>query len=285
VFPSALNYCFGEDDGGAGQNPDPALAGNGVIDEREWRGTTKWAAGKLGDDFPLGPSEVIAGLPEQTRNSLSPLRRENGRYVQDLRDDVLFFNAMLDSMQGQGNITLRRTYPVDPDRVYATGFSNGGGGFTWFLAMKEADRIAAFATVGGSIDPDEADLRSPLRPSILAIGTRDDRFLKRGIDPAKPAVIPAELPMDESILDLTAFAAAMRQYTDIHAVENEYVYAESSTYGGRRGVFVYDQSQVGASNEFQFWTIDNATHQYPNGSNHPLRVAEAFWDFFRPYTR
>jgi len=284
VFPTALTYCFGEDDGGPGDFSDPTMAGDGVIEGKEWRVTTKWAAGKLGEDFPLCPSEVIAGLREETRNSLSTLRFQNGVYSQELQDDVAFFHAMLDGMQGERALIPDNAYPVDPDRVYVAGFSNGGE-FTWRLSMDAADRIAAISTVGGSIDPDLAEVMSPLRSSILVVGTRDDRFLKLGVDPATPDVIPSELPLDESILDLIAFDAAMRQYTEIGALENDYVYEERTTFGGRRGVFVYDQSLVGADNQFQFWMIDNATHQYPNGENHPFKAAEAFWTFFGQYRR
>jgi polyhydroxybutyrate depolymerase len=62
-------------------------------------------------------------------------------------DDVRFVSDLLDRLQ--------RTLCVDPNRVYATGKSNGGG-FTALLACQLPHRIAAFATVSGAFYPGTA---------------------------------------------------------------------------------------------------------------------------------
>lgn len=56
-------------------------------------------------------------------------------------NDVLFVSDLLNALQ--------ETYCIDPARIYATGFSNGGG-MTSVLACRLSDRIAAFASVSGS---------------------------------------------------------------------------------------------------------------------------------------
>jgi polyhydroxybutyrate depolymerase len=56
-------------------------------------------------------------------------------------DDVLFVSDLITSLQ--------RAFCVNPGRIYATGFSNGGG-MTSVLACRLAGRIAAFASVSGS---------------------------------------------------------------------------------------------------------------------------------------
>jgi len=56
-------------------------------------------------------------------------------------DDVLFVSDLLTQVQAQ--------VCVDPDRIFAAGFSNGGG-LTSVLACELAGRIAAFASVSGS---------------------------------------------------------------------------------------------------------------------------------------
>ncbi len=60
-------------------------------------------------------------------------------------DDVLFVGDLLDKLQGQ--------FCIDPRRIYATGFSNGGG-MTNLLACTMATRIAAIAPVAGAFPPD-----------------------------------------------------------------------------------------------------------------------------------
>ena len=59
-------------------------------------------------------------------------------------NDVLFISDLLTQVQAD--------YCVDPQRIYATGFSNGGG-MTALLACQLAGRIAAFAPVSGSYYP------------------------------------------------------------------------------------------------------------------------------------
>jgi polyhydroxybutyrate depolymerase len=83
-------------------------------------------------------------------------------------DDMLFISNLLDQLQAQ--------LCVDPSRIYATGFSNGGG-LTSVLACALAGRIAAFALVAGSyfMPPDGCH---PVRPvSILEIHGTGDRIV------------------------------------------------------------------------------------------------------------
>jgi polyhydroxybutyrate depolymerase len=56
-------------------------------------------------------------------------------------DDALFVSDVLTNLQAD--------FCVDPRRIYATGFSNGGG-MSGFLACRLAMRIAAFAPVSGN---------------------------------------------------------------------------------------------------------------------------------------
>jgi polyhydroxybutyrate depolymerase len=56
-------------------------------------------------------------------------------------DDVLFVSNILDDLQ--------KRLCIDAQRIYATGFSNGGG-MSGFLACRLAGRIAAFAPVSGN---------------------------------------------------------------------------------------------------------------------------------------
>ncbi len=68
---------------------------------------------------------------------------------------------------------LQMTMCIDPQRIYATGFSNGGG-MTALLACTMAGRMAAFAPVSGSYYPPASGCH-PSRPApILEIhGTAD----------------------------------------------------------------------------------------------------------------
>src|SRR5271165_1129168 len=75
-----------------------------------------------------------------------------GSAMQNKVDDVAFVSALLDD--------LMRAYPVDVQRVYATGMSNGAI-MAYRLALELSDRIAAIAPVAGSVG---TEISQPKRP-------------------------------------------------------------------------------------------------------------------------
>lgn len=80
-------------------------------------------------------------------------------------NDVLFASDLLNHLQA--------AVCIDPQRIFATGFSNGGG-MTNLLACKLAGRIAAFAPVSGSYPPASGGCNPREPVSILEFhGTAD----------------------------------------------------------------------------------------------------------------
>jgi polyhydroxybutyrate depolymerase len=80
-----------------------------------------------------------------------------GRAQDPVADDPLFVATLLTQLQG--------VLCVDPQRIYATGFSNGGG-MTAVVACVLASRIAAFAPVAGDYYPPSGGCH-PARPVPL----------------------------------------------------------------------------------------------------------------------
>lgn len=81
-------------------------------------------------------------------------------------DDVGFIAALID--------TLAETYPIDEERIFATGGSNGGM-MSFTLACHLADRLAGIAAVVANLPaPLEADCQ-PARPLpvLMMVGTDD----------------------------------------------------------------------------------------------------------------
>jgi polyhydroxybutyrate depolymerase len=72
-------------------------------------------------------------------------------------DDVQFVATLLTQLQGE--------LCIDPQRIYATGFSNGGG-FAAILGCRLADRLAAIAPVAGDYYPQPGGCH-PARPIPL----------------------------------------------------------------------------------------------------------------------
>ena len=97
-------------------------------------------------------------------------------------DEAAFVNTLLD--------TLQTRFCVDTQRIYATGFSNGGG-MTNFLACRLAKRIAAFAPISGNFYALPGGCH-PGRPvAILDFhGTKDGVLPYMGIPVSKNAAWP-----------------------------------------------------------------------------------------------
>ncbi|GAA3633582.1 PHB depolymerase family esterase [Kineosporia mesophila] len=88
--------------------------------------------------------DAIAVYPVGAAGTDGGTSWQSAPYASDDVDDVQFVSDLLDGLQG--------SLCVDPDRIYATGKSNGGG-FTALLACRLPHRIAAFATVSAAFYP------------------------------------------------------------------------------------------------------------------------------------
>ena len=88
-------------------------------------------------------------------------------------DDVGFISSLLDS--------LFERYNINQSRIYSTGMSNGGY-MSFLLACQLSDRIAAIASVTGSMTPQTYNLCNPQRPiPVLQIhGTNDQKVPYKG---------------------------------------------------------------------------------------------------------
>ena len=180
-------------------------------------------------------------------------------------DDVAFERQLVDDVED--------LVPVDEQRIFVSGFSNGAS-FANRVAIELPDRVAAVGASGGgpvipaafpSHDEPPADL-------WLIIGSADDRFLAgSGLD---------ELPLDPAgMVTVPVLRAAMATHTlrwglpivpcqiDRRATSTTLVFCAP----GRP--------------EFRLSLVDDLTHVYPHGFDrrtNPSGIAAArvFWTFF-----
>jgi polyhydroxybutyrate depolymerase len=80
-------------------------------------------------------------------------------------DDIAFTRALLDD--------LAKVVKVDPNRVYATGMSNGAI-MSYRLASELSDRIAAIAPVGGPMGTETCNPKRPV--PLIHFHGKDDEF-------------------------------------------------------------------------------------------------------------
>lgn len=110
--------------------------------------------------YPQGT--LLNGLEGQAHWNAGLDRPENKSNA----DDFGFINALIDK--------LSLTYRIDTDRIYAIGYSNGGY-FSYALACYHSDKIAAIASVSGTMMLETHGYCNPQHPTgMLNIhGTAD----------------------------------------------------------------------------------------------------------------
>jgi polyhydroxybutyrate depolymerase len=241
VFPSALTYCLYEDENRDGDFDDPG----------ERKLTTKWASGKLGDPMVM---------PLCSAADLEKLTPDNRRLADHpVADDVAFFRFMLDA--------LPKTYRIDSKRIYVSGFSNGAS-MSARLASELSERFAATGSHAGTLATPAKPAARPIT-MVLSVGAIDDRFTATA------------LPIAESTLSAPIFATAVSELLTTAQLENKYAYDEVAAGPRKVARWTYATSTVGAGNRVVVALIEGCTHEYPNGINHPMVMADALWDVFK----
>ena len=183
-------------------------------------------------------------------------------------DDVGFLSALIDQ------ITVE--YNINTNRVYSMGMSNGGF-MSYKLACELSDKIAAIASVTGSMSTDQITSCNPNSPTpVMQIhGTSDPTVLYNGslgiesIDNVISFWVNMNncnsYPSISSIPDLNL--------TDLSNAEH-YIYSNG-----------INESSV------ELYKIINGGHTWPgasiplvgNNTNQDLNASEKIWDFFNKY--
>ena len=178
--------------------------------------------------------------------------------------DLEFFQAMIERIESQIN--------VDPARIYATGFSNGGA-MANRLACAMSDKIAAIAPVAGA-HPQMESCQPMLPVSVIVFhGSRDGTVPYLGDGGYLPPV--------------PAWAAAWARRNDCEAkpaVDHPHTTATRETWMGCSG----DAAVV-------LYTIEGGGHDwpgaafgpgpYPDGIAPGLYATDVIWGFFEAHPR
>ena len=193
-------------------------------------------------------------------------------------DDVAFTAAIIKDVS--------TTHVVDPKRVYATGFSNGGI-FVHYLAAKLPGQLAAIASVSGGIAEPFAVNFKPRAPiSVFIIhGSKDEL-----------------VPMDGGDVDYGGFGRIVSTKKTVEAWTKCNAVDAKPESGVLPDINTKDNCRVSWSRwnspathaESLLYTIEGGGHTWPGGSQFlPVNVignvdrdfnaTEAIWDFFKKH--
>lgn len=199
-----------------------------------------------------------------------------------MADDTLFVREL--------HNTLITHLNVDCDRIYASGFSNGGAFVKAEVRVDLADVFAATSSAGGIGAPDGVPSDYfpangvDFRPHFEVVGTKDDNKIASCVAagdlapgdtlPRTVAVVIATPCMWDPLL---AFAEGVGQDPALYAAVEHPTYTQ----------FLWDTTLLPGPGptEYRFRILPNLTHEYPSGTNHPIDYAPIFWTWFGQYTR
>lgn len=183
-------------------------------------------------------------------------------------DDVAFLSDLID--------TLSATYNIDPNRIYSTGMSNGGF-MSYELACALNDRIAAIASVTGSMIQSRLNACNPGRPvPVMEIhGTAD-------------GVVPYTGSAMNTFVAIPALVAAWVDFNDcsptpvITPVPNA-----STTDGCTAEHYLYTGGDNGSTVEH--YKIIGGGHTWPGAlfnigvTNQDFNASKEIWRFFSQF--
>ncbi len=176
----------------------------------------------------------------------------------DLIDDIAFFKKLIK--------LLGDTVKINPNKIYASGFSNGD-----LMVNKIAmDAPTVFSAVGGSSGTlHELDSLTPTKriPIWYMVGTSDDRFLV-------PPYTSIPFGGDSSLAYLQKI---IKRFLTCQGLADKYRLIESPI----NKTYVFDECSIGETCAPFFFTINKGqTHQFPNGLNYPFDAPKYLWSFF-----
>jgi len=227
-------------------------------------GSSEQAARTYGVAFPqgLGARHTGAGMFHIWRD-------ERGDRPMDI-SDVHFFKVLLDQLQA--------ALPIDPHRIYVTGFSNGAG-MTFTLGAHFSDRIAAIAPVSSQSFVKVDSLARPL-PVYYLTGTADPLIPYHG-----GATALATLP----------FGAGYK-YPPVQDSVDKWVLLDGcptqpQVVSDANGVRVLRYGPGRGQSEVLFTTIEGNGHHWPDTVEplphiicgptlDPFNATDRIWEFF-----
>jgi polyhydroxybutyrate depolymerase len=185
-----------------------------------------------------------------------------GWTLQSTTDDVDFVETLIDHLTGE--------YAIDAERIYATGMSNGGY-MSFLLGCQVSDRIAAIASVTGSMTTQTYNKCDPERPvPVLQFhGTTDPTVPYEGDE-------RWTMPIDDVLMFWKSFnhTKVLPDPQPIPDIDPE----DGSTVEH----YVYDNANTGIAVE-HYKVIGGEHDWFGVRGNKDIQATQIIWEFLSKY--
>lgn len=244
-------------------------------------GTPERIENKTGFDSIADREDFIVSYPRGLRRHW-----RDGRMEENFQgrgdDDVIFVKRLI--------AALERHYPIDPHRIYAVGLSNGGI-FSYRLACELSDKIAAIASVSGSMGgamPGHCHSVDPV--SILHIyGTADSLVQQQG-GPIAGGRMPG------TVVSLNAVRKFWLRADHCNPASKSLTALPVLDPDDNTRVTLERYTECKGGSEIRFYRIAGGGHAWPGPEpdtrflrrgpkSGNLDATQVIWDFFRHHQR
>jgi polyhydroxybutyrate depolymerase len=181
-----------------------------------------------------------------------------GAPARDGVNDVAFIRALIDDLES--------TYPIDPDRVYLAGFSNGGM-LSYQLACDSPTKLAGIAVVGGAFNVDRCSATAPMRVLIIH-GKKDTTVPYNGGETSARVAGRFGTFGNASVDDAIAYWSERNGCLGEPTIVDDDVIDESR----------WTECSSGAS--LLLDAIDSGTHLWPTDDNEGFNASERIVEYF-----
>ena len=203
-------------------------------------------------------ARFIAIYPQGTANAFGSNGWNNGTLLATTSDDIGFINALMDNMINFHN--------ADPSRFYVTGFSMGGI-MSYHLACNLNDRIAAIASMSGTMSTDDIATCVPAykTPVMHLHGTAD------GTVPYNSGALPS-LSLVPQTMDFWIgqhSCSSMADSTQIPNTANDGITVDRFVWTG-----------CTPDKGLELWRMNGADHEFMFEPANDFSETKEIWRFF-----
>ena len=180
------------------------------------------------------------------------------------KNDVLFINTLI--------VELAKKLNIDKSRIYIAGFSNGASMST--KCIFELPDVFAAACANGGFQLESNIFPDKYTPLLVQTGERDKNLV---------ALLGEAIPMNiEQAFKIPEVNNLITNFKRKLLLEDSF-----ETFGSEKSInnAVFNGLSGHPNHKFVFSIIKGAGHIYPNGNNHPVRVAELQWKWMSQFTK